>query len=196
MPELILASTSEWRRAMLADVGLSARGVAPEVEESLDGANDPVSVATGLARQKAEAVSARYPEAWVLGADQVVCDAVRRTEIWGKPVDAEDHLRRLKGMRGRSHVLVTGWALLGPGVQRVGHCETVLRVRADLSDAELAAYVASGEGSGCAGGYMAEARGAFLFEQIDGDWFNVLGLPILDVFGALRDLGWRFGEGA
>lgn len=194
MPELILASTSEWRRKMLADVGLVARGVASGVDEGHEGITDPPVLARFLARKKAAAVALRHPQAWVLGADQVVCDAVRRDRIWGKPEDPADHLERLRAMRGRAHDLVTGWCLLGPGVDREGHCETRLHVRADLGDAELAAYVATGEGSGCAGGYMAEGRGAFLFERIDGDWFNVLGLPILDVFGALRDLGWRFGE--
>lgn len=194
MPDLILASTSPWRRQMLHAAGLPARGEAPGVDEDPRGETDPVRLAVGLAGRKARAVAARWPEAWVLGADQVVCDAVARDQIWGKPRDPADHLARLRSMRGRSHVLITGWALVGPGLARDGWCETALHVRADLTDDELAAYVACGEGSGCAGGYMAEGRGAFLFDRIDGDWFNVLGLPLLDVFGALRELGWRFGE--
>ena len=181
---------------MLADVGVRARTEASGVDEDYEPGPDPTEIATMLAERKAASVAGRHPSAWVLGADQVVCDSVDRTQIWGKPTDPADHLARLAGMRGRSHVLVTGWVLIGPGVRRTGHCETVLHVRADLTDAELEAYVATGEGSGCAGGYMAEGRGAFLFERIDGDWFNVLGLPILQVFGALRELGWRFEETA
>lgn len=192
MPELILASTSSWRRQMLADAGVFARGVASGVDEDHRGVTDPVVLSTMLAERKAAAVADRFPDAWVLGADQVVCDGRDRTRIWGKPKDPRDHLESLRSMRGRSHFLVTGWVLLGPGLRRVGHCETELYVRADLTDAELEAYVATGEGSGCAGGYTAEGKGAFLFERIDGDWFNVLGLPLLDVMGALRELGWRF----
>jgi septum formation protein len=98
----------------------------------------------------------------------------------------------LRSMVGRRHALVTAVALVGPGFADTVTEETVLSVRADLDDAELEAYVATGEGSGCAGGYAAEGRGAFLFERIEGDFFNVLGLPLLRVIGLLRARGWRF----
>jgi septum formation protein len=130
----------------------------------------------------------------VVGADQVLWDG---HEVIGKPADAADHLRRLRGFRGRSHTLLTGWHVVGPGgVHRSGVERTVLWVRGDLSDAELAAYVATGEGTGCAGGYAVEGHGAWLFERIDGDWFNVVGLPLLAVLTALRELGWRYDGGA
>jgi septum formation protein len=194
-PELILASTSVWRRQMLAAVGVRARAVAPGVREDLTVDGNPVKLACALASAKAKAVQRRHPNAWVLGADQVACDALDRSEIWGKPLDPTDHLARLMAMRGQTHLLITGWTLLTPDGASADSCETRLTVRGDLTDDELRAYVATGEGSGCAAGYMAEGRGAFLFERIDGDWHNVLGLPVLDVMSVLRELGWRFDEG-
>jgi len=96
-------------------------------------------------------------------------------------------------MRGCWHDLVTGWALLGPGVRHISCHTTRLRVREDLGDDELVAYVATGEGSGCAGGYAIEGHGVWLFDRIEGDWFNILGLPLLDVLDVLRGHGWRYG---
>ena len=75
-----------------------------------------------------------------------------------------------------------------------GHCfevHTKIQFRADLSDSELLAYVRSGEGRQCAGGYQVEGKGAWLIERVEGDWFNVVGLPVLDLIEALRARGWR-----
>jgi septum formation protein len=95
-------------------------------------------------------------------------------------------------LRGRAHRLVTGVCIVAPGGRELRFVEeTVLHGRPDLSDAELAAYVASGEGSGCAGGYAIEGRGAQLFARIEGDYFNVIGLPLFRVVDALRGMGWR-----
>ena len=190
MPDLWLASTSPYRRRVLQAAGIPARAESPGVGEESD-ETDPVRLAGELAVRKAVAVSARNPSGWVIGADQVAYDLVDRVPF-GKPRDPEDHLRMLRGMVGRSHALVTGVALVGPGFVDTLHDETVMRVRADLEDDELRAYVATGEGSGCAGGYAAEGRGAFLFERIDGDFFNVVGLPVLRVIGLMRARGWRF----
>lgn len=191
MFELVLASTSPWRRQMLESAGLRVRCESPGVDERAVIESDPIRLATILAERKADSVARRHPEAWVLGADQVVTDG---RDVWGKPVDVADHLARLRSMRGRSHELVTGFALRGPGLRHTGLERTRMHVRADLHDAELEAYVATGEGAGCAGGYAAEGQGAFLFERIEGDWFNVLGLPLLQVMSVLRAHGWRFGS--
>lgn len=189
MNRIVLASTSPWRRRMLADVGIEASAEAPGVDERAVVAEGPVALARTLALAKARAVSQRHPEAWTIGADQVVH---QDGEVFGKPIDAEDQRRRLRSLRGRSHELVTGWAVVGPDGEAVGHRVTRMHVRADVDDAEIDAYVACGEGAGCAGGYAAEGRGAFLFERADGDWFTVIGLPVFDVLGELRRRGWRF----
>lgn len=191
MTDLILASTSRWRLKMLADAGLPFRGVPHGVDERSHHDPEPKALALALARAKAADVRDRVAGGWVLGADQVVFDG---STVFGKPTDPADHLARLKAMRGRHHDLVTGWCLLTEGGERSGFATTTMVVRDDLRDDELAAYVAHGEGSGCAGGYMIEGHGAFLFERVEGDWFNVVGLPLLQVVSALRELGWRYGE--
>ncbi len=194
MEALWLASTSPWRRRMLEAAGLRIRAEAPGVDERSVLRADPVELARELALQKARAVAARHPGEWVLGADQVGYDPELR-EPFGKPADPEDHLARLASLVGRSHVLVTGFALVRGGdtpEEVVEDVSTSLVVRADLTREELLAYVRTGEGSGCAGGYAIEGLGAFLFERVDGDWFNVVGLPLLRVMTLLRERGWRF----
>jgi septum formation protein len=191
MRPLLLASTSRWRRKLLEDAGISVACEAPGVDERAVQIADPVRLARELAARKADVVGGRYPGRWVLGADQV---AHLDGEIFGKPEDPDDHRARLRSLRGRAHELVTGWALRGPGEPLTAHVTTRMLMRDDVSDAEIDAYVASGEADGCAGGYAIEGRGAFLFRQVDGDWFNVVGLPVLDVWTALRARGWRFGE--
>ena len=110
--ELILASGSRWRLQMLMDAGVRVRGVPSHVPEDLTANSDPVRLARDLALAKARSVAGRFPEAWVLGADQVACDAEERSEIWGKPTDEADHFDRLCAMRGRAHVLVTALSLI------------------------------------------------------------------------------------
>jgi septum formation protein len=194
VPLIVLASTSPWRKAMLEAAGFRVECEPPGVDERAVSEPDPRRLAAVLAEAKARAVARRRPDAWVLGADQVVTDGA---EVWGKPLDPADHLARLQAMRGRSHDLVTGFCLLGPdGVEEIGLETTRLWVRDDLTDDELRAYVATGEGSGCAGGYAAEGQGAWLFSRIEGDWFNVMGLPLLRVIDALRRHRWRYGAQA
>ena len=186
--DLVLASTSSSRRAMLSAAGVAYRAIPPGVDERAYDDADPATLAAQLAHAKAAAVAAREPTSWVIGSDQVGWLDGERLD---KPEDPSDHLRRLQRMRGRPHTLHTAWTLLGPGTTRVDGATTVtLWMRADLSDAELAAYVATGEGSRCAGGYALEGRGAALFSRYEGDWFSVLGLPLLDVLDALRRHGW------
>jgi septum formation protein len=196
MPDLILASTSWYRQQLLRDAGIPFRAVSSGVDERAVTIARPDALARELARQKALAVARREPEAWVLGADQVAFhlddDGRPASGPFGKPADPEDHLRTLRAMVGRRHALLTAFTIVGPGIDVQGDETTVMWVRSDLEEDELRAYVATGEGSDCAGGYAAESRGVFLFERIEGDWSNVVGLPVLRVLGALRAAGWRF----
>ena len=163
------------------------------LEAALD-SDEPMEIALMLARAKAERVARDHPRHIVLGADQVLWDG---RQVIGKPDGPDDHLARLKAMRGKTHELLTAWCVVAPhsdeGGVRVGVTRTHLTMRADLLDAELASYVATGEGSGCAGGYAIEGHGAWLFERVDGDWNNIIGLPLFDVISVLRDLGVRYG---
>jgi 16S rRNA (cytidine1402-2'-O)-methyltransferase len=187
-PTLLLASASPWRLALLREAGIPCDARPPGVDEGAIVGADPVATAILRARAKAEFVARLAPRNWVLGADQV---AHLDGEAFGKPTSPDDHRRRLRQLRGRTHRLSTAICLVVDGKpnERVAH--TDLTFRADLSDEELDAYVATGEGSACAGGYRAERLGAQLIERVDGDWSNVIGLPLPDLIGLLRGLGWR-----
>jgi len=187
-PQLILASTSKWRLHLLHEAGVLCQAVDPKVDESSLFGGNPEETATLRARCKAESVHALHPEALVIGADQVVhLDG----QIYGKPVDTAHWLDRLKKLRGRTHKLTTAMALTDRSGTTLHTVTTLVHFRSDLSDEELENYVALGEAAGCAGGYMVERRGAWLVEWIEGDWLNVIGIPVLDLIGLLRARGWR-----
>jgi septum formation protein len=191
--ELVLASGSVWRWKLLTAAGIPCRPIAPNVNEKAIIEATPAATARARAGAKARAVAEGLgAECLVIGADQVVhlegC-------ILGKPPDRGAHLSMLMELRGRQHELVTAVSLVraGPevGEGRDFDVRTRLTMRGDLSDDELRAYVACGEASGCGGGYMIEALGAQLFEAVDGDWNNVVGLPLFRLISELRGLGWR-----
>ncbi len=191
---VVLASTSPWRVQLLARAGVRCEALAPEVDERAFPERDPALRAEGLARLKAEAVARRLePGALVIGADQV---AHVDGEVLGKPGTIGAQRRQLRRLLGRSHELITGVCVASsgaaPAAPALHFCErSIIHFRIDLSELELEAYLATGEGRQACGGYQVEGLGAQLIERIEGDWYNVVGLPILRVIGALRQRGWR-----
>ncbi len=183
---IVLASTSPARLALLRNAGIACVGHTPLVEESTIQHPDPARLA-GL-RATAKARSIDVPGACVIGADQV---AWMGAEAFGKPRDPDDHRARLRALRGRVHTLTTSVVLHFQGNELSVRADSRLHFRADLTDEELDAYVATGEGAGCAGGYAAEGLGGQMIREIEGDFLNVLGLPLFPVITALRTLGWR-----
>jgi septum formation protein len=167
---LILASASPRRRAILEQLGVEFTVEPADVEELERGEPRAVVVENALRKARARA----RPGARVLGADtEVVLDG----EVLGKPpgpAEAEAVLRRLSG---REHEVMTGIALCEDGAERTDLAMTRVRFRA-LEQEDLDWYVASDEWRGLAGGYAIQARGAALVESIDGDYFNVVGLPV------------------
>ena len=186
MPVFVLASTSPARRALLDQVGLAYEAVPPGTAEPLERFSDPLLQAEAFALAKAQAVAALRPGAIVVGADQVLAF---EGEAWGKPRDAAEAYAQLTRLCGRTHALITAVAVLSPGASAwLSHARSLLTVRA-LDEDERRAYVATGEWEGCAGGYRLEGRGLALFESIEGDHTNVLGLPMPLLLGRLRALG-------
>ena len=170
---LLLASTSPQRRAILEQLGLPFDVVAPRYEESpLPGA-EPIDLVREHALAKARSVASEAGERPVLGVDtEVVLDG----RIYGKPATAQEAEAMLEALAGRTHDVVSGLALVTPGWEAVAHDETRVTFR-PLTPRDLAAYVASAEWEGRAGGYAVQGRGAALVRRIDGDYLNVVGLP-------------------
>lgn len=188
MGPIVLASTSRWRLQLLAEAGIVAEAADPEVEESVLVGKNPIDTAKIRAKAKAEAVHQHFPDSLVIGADQVIdLDGV----AIGKPVDADQWFSRLRSMRGRSHQLTTAIALADSAGVEAFEVTTTVKFRSDLEDQELRDYISHGEAKGCAGGYMIERKGAWLVDSMDGDWLNVIGLPVLALVGRLRARGWR-----
>jgi septum formation protein len=166
---LILASASPQRRAILADAGIPFEVRPADVEEETAG--DPAAVAERNARRKAAAV----PGALVLGADTVVA---LDGDILGKPRDAAQAREYLERLNGRTHEVVGGIALAERGAIVASTHETT-RVTFRRSDAAaIDAYVATGEWRGRAGGYAIQGDGGALVDRIEGDYLNVVGLPL------------------
>jgi len=188
---LILASGSPVRTKILSDAGILHRVVRSGATEADVAHASPNDTAIGRAVLKAEWVAVRNPSEWVLGVDQVCYDQNDPTQQWGKPPSPSQHIQRLLDARGTQHALTTGYALVRGDACHMGSCTSVVTFRGDTTRQEIEAYVASGEGTQCAGGYAVEGRGGFLVEGIEGSLYNVLGLPIYAVWSMLRELGWR-----
>lgn len=176
---LILASASPARRALLTAAGIDAEVMVSGVDESVVEADDAYTLCLALARMKARTIAAQLnadPGVVVLGCDSVL---EFEGEIFGKPANAEEAAKRWSRMRGHSGVLHTGHHLtsLVSGRQAEDVGMTVVHF-ADISDEELAAYVASGEPLNVAGSFTLDGRGGAFVERIEGDPGNVIGLSM------------------
>ena len=173
-PPLLLASTSPQRRAILEQLGIPFDVVAPRYEEHDPPDADPVELVRAHARGKARSVAAAADGRPVLGVDTtVVLDA----RVYAKPADAGDAERMLEELAGRTHTVVSGLCLWTPAWEIVETEATRVSFR-PLTARDLAAYVASGEWEGRAGGYAIQGKGAAVVERIEVDYLNVVGLPV------------------
>jgi septum formation protein len=172
----------------LRAAGIESVADPPGIDEDLVETEDPVERALLLARAKLEAVLPRHPNSLVIAADQV---AHLNGVPFGKPADPAEHRDMLRGLVGKEHELVTGVALAWEAVRREFFEVTRIRFRSDITDSEVRRYVLQGEGAMCAGGYRVESLGPWFIEQVDGDWFNVVGLPIPRLITELRAMGIR-----
>jgi nucleoside triphosphate pyrophosphatase len=173
-PPLLLASTSPQRKAILEQLHVPFDVVAPNYDEATPEAADPVRVVREHARGKARSVADIAEDRPVVGVDTAV---VLNGRIFGKPANAADAEKMLEELGGKTHVVVSGLCLLTPGWEDVEHEATQVSFR-ELAPRELGTYVATGEWEGRAGGYAIQGRGAALVGSIEGDYLNVVGLPV------------------
>lgn len=189
-PRLVLASTSKYRRELLARLGVPFESCAPACDEDAlkDESKPPSHVASFLAREKAVSLRASHADAYVIGGDQLV-DLDGR--ILGKPGTVERAELQLKLMRGRSHRLLTALALACPDGRVLEHLDVHVLTMRMLSDDEIARYVAREQPIDCAGSYKVESGGIALLARIEGEDFSAItGLPLITLTSLLRQEGF------
>jgi len=190
VPQLILASTSPYRRELLARLAVDFEVVAPEVPEQHLCGESPPDRALRLATAKAQAVGARHPQALVLGSDQVGASG---GEVLDKPGDARRCREQLQRLSGHTAHFYTACVLLGVSAGlHLAHVDTTTVVLRGLSASEIERYVARDQPFDCAGGFRAEALGITLFDCIESqDPTALIGLPLIWLAGALRAAGFQ-----
>ena len=190
---IILASTSPFRRQLLENAGLKIEPVAPQVderavEEALEGSDvNPEDVAQILAEAKAVEVSERYPGRWIIGGDQTLSLG---DEVFHKPKDMEGARRHLLALSGKTHQLNSGVVLAKNGEAVWRHVSIARMTMRPLDPAFIGRHLARvGDiALKSVGAYQVEGEGIQLFEKIDGDYFTIIGLPLLPLLAQLREL--------
>jgi nucleoside triphosphate pyrophosphatase len=191
---VILASASAARAALLRAASVDFLVEPAAVDEARlkraarEAGDSAIQCAMALAAEKACAVSRRHPQALVIGADQILAAG---TEWFDKPADRAEACAQLIALRGRTHSLATAMCVARGGTTLWGATSTPELTMRRFSDGFLAEYIAA-EGEallGSVGAYRLEGRGVQLFSRIAGDYFAVLGLPLLDLLGFLREQG-------
>jgi septum formation protein len=186
---LVLASASPRRQDLLHSARISFAVQPADIDETPRTGEDPREYAERLAREKALAVWQTRPNDVVLGADTIV---VVDETVLGKPADAPDAARMLRLLAGRSHQVITGVCVVRPGKQRVDRhelttaSETTLVTMNELSEEEIQEYIATGEPMDKAGAYAIQGIASRWIPRIEGDYSNVVGLPVALVYRILR----------
>ena len=174
MQTIILASQSPRRQELIRHITDDFEVIVSPVEEILPEGIAPEDAPVYLAALKAGAVASTHPDRIVIGADTVV---IHDGEIMGKPRDREDAARMLRLLSGSVHTVVTGCCIIQSGRQRRFSQRTEVRFY-ELTDREIADYIATGEPMDKAGAYGIQEKGSLFVEGIAGDYFNVMGLPV------------------
>lgn len=190
-PRLILASRSPRRAELLSRLGLEFEILPAEIDEGYRGDEMPADHAERLAREKAIAVARFHPEATVIGSDTIV---IVRDKVLGKPADEAEAMEMLARLEDREHEVFTAVAVVQRGV--VHSALEIVRVRfRAVDERERREYVATGEPLDKAGAYGIQGFGSALIESIHGDYFAVMGLPVVRTLDLLRRHGWRYAFG-
>ena len=184
MQKLLLASGSPRRKELLSQAGIPFETRVPDFDEKSVNEPDPRKLAQLLARRKGETVSSDEHQV-VLSADTVVsCEGF----ILTKPASQEEALQMLQLLNGKVHEVYTG-VMIGSRTKQNSFAVRTLVEFWSLSEQELRDYISAGESLDKAGGYGIQSRGAVLVKQINGDFYNVVGLPVSQVVRHLREFG-------
>jgi len=186
--QFVLASASVARRKLLIDAGIQPFVCPSDFDEDQVVIRDPKELVQVLARGKAEMVAPQFPNSLVLGCDSVLTiDGV----IYGKPESEAEAIARWQQMRGGSGELYTGYALIAPGTEALVRYRMTRVFFANVSNAEIEAYIATGEPMHCAGAFATDGKGSMFVEKIEGCHTNVVGLSIPLLRQMMADLGYR-----
>jgi septum formation protein len=189
---VVLASASPRRRELLNLIGIAHEVRPANIDESIRSRETPRSHAERLAREKATAIATRDPNLITIGADTIV---VVNRHVLGKPTDGAHARRMLAMLSGREHLVITALAVSRGGKLRSGVEEVRVKFRR-LGKREIDAYIATGEPMDKAGAYGIQGFGATIVERIEGDYFAVMGLPLVRLVRLMRAVGvsYQFGK--
>lgn len=191
VPHVILASQSPRRRELLTLIGIPHTVLPADLDERYRPGEQPAPHAERLAREKAAVVAGREPDALVIGSDTIV---VVDGDVLGKPRDGAHAMEMLTRLSGRTHVVMTAVAVQWRGEIR-SSVESVKVTFHDLSRADIAAYIATGEPMDKAGAYGIQGYGATIVARVNGDYFAVMGLPLQRLVRLLAELGVHYAFG-
>ena len=187
-PPLVLASTSPFRREILQKLGLPFAAVAPNADESVMQGESPQALVRRLAENKARAVASDWPDALIIGSDQVACID---SEILGKPGNRETAVKQLSQAAGRTVTFYTGLCLFNSSSQRKQVCCDPFKVHfRPLSQDQIGRYLDHEQPFNCAGSFKSEGMGITLFSRLEGDDPNsLIGLPLIRLVEMLGNEG-------
>ena len=188
MTPLILASGSQARKNMLQAVGVDFTAIPADIDEAslIKNVQNPTQAATLLAQQKAQHISQHHKDALVIGSDQILeCDG----KFFSKAPDKTAAITKLKALQGRTHNLISAVSIAQNGETLWSHTDTTRMTMHALDDEIITNYA---EAAGdiltqCVGAYAYEEHGAWLFEKTEGEYFTILGMPLLPLLTYLRE---------
>ncbi|TKT71267.1 septum formation inhibitor Maf [Afipia massiliensis] len=186
---LILASQSAVRKSLLANAGIAVETIPADIDERAiqqnSGLKDPGEIAALLACEKATFISAKYPDRYVVGADQTLALG---DQLFSKPADRAAAAAQITTLSGQTHALHSAVSVVKDGVTLFSHVSVARMTMRALTGSEIAAYVdeAGDAVTASVGAYQLERTGVHLFDRIEGDHFTILGLPLLPLLAFLR----------